>query len=317
VAAPTQLQTSPARGTGDDGGQGSSEGTLTASPTTSTPAHRYAEQVPDTDCDPLRAVSETTSQPAEVRDISAAPDIKNLPNQTYSLFLAGVNPSAVVNDLDFVLVNDVDDMTHTPAFNGLSLNWTTNLAALLIFLLNYKNLMEVQVLMGYQRERWHAGFGRRVGRQQPKVPIWKTMDHKIYKDSIGKNLLCRLKPYHDSVFSTDPTINPCDMGEGCISRSRVSRSGPDIGLRDMSLPVLHKYFILVPEGRGATLNVRRPQIIRTADTSGEGSDEIGSELIFSPLVARFLSELDDAGEIPRELIVNNIDQDSGGRDGFG
>ena len=148
-------------------------------------------------------------------------DLAKAPIQAFSVFIGSLRPSIV------------NDNIHTPEADPLQ-----GVGNFLYFWMNYSNLMKIEVLTGY-RKSW-------IGGVQIKSPIFRKMDYDLYRSSIGKSLLCRMIPYNNPSLGIVSPITSCDAGEGCTSLV----AGEQDLVQKMSLPVFHKYFIVVPENEG-------------------------------------------------------------------
>ena len=127
--------------------------------------------------------------PTSVGDV-----IQSVPNQIKSLFVGAVNPSVVAKN-----------------WHGLGYDPVTDVRASSQFAFQHQLINRVEVLVGYES-------GRELS---IKNGIWKPLTHKFWEETIGRELICRMKPYECKLFG--------------IFRPKT-----------LELPIYDEYFILTP-----------------------------------------------------------------------
>lgn len=237
---------------------------------------RYSDQELPSDCfdNEFSEPATVGLSPTQTKAVEAV-NLKSAPIQTYSIFLDSVKPSAV-----------------TENFQNKETDFLQNTGNLIVFWTNYKNIMTIEALTGYETS-WNGAI-------QIKSPIFQRMTYDIYKNSIGKNLLCRMIPYNNVYLGVKSPISSCDSGSGCIG---LSSEESDF-IEKMSLPVFHKYFIITPENKGLgriSLGKRELSIDLESPIAGDENEDIN----LSNLTSRLLNNLEKTSRIKREFVENN------------
>lgn len=243
---------------------------------------RYTEQEPSNDCFKSDGFSEPATvglSPTETTAVTAL-DLRSAPIQTVSVFVDSVKPSAV-----------------TENFHNKGEDFLQNVGNLMFFWTNYKNLMKIEVLTGYKKS-W-------TGATQIRQPIFEKMTYDIYKNSIGKNLLCRMVPYENIYLGVRSPISSCDAGDGCTGFS----TGEQDFVKKMSLPVFHKYFIITPENRGlGRLSLGRTEVPINTEPESPSFDMPNLDVELSSRTAQVLNDLEKSFKVKREFVENNPDR---------
>ena len=129
------------------------------------------------------------TNPTSVGDV-----IQRIPNQIKSLFVGAVNPSVVAKN-----------------WHGLGYDPITDVRSSSNFAFQHQLINRVDVLVGYLP-------GRSLS---IKHGVWKPLTHKFWEETVGRELICRMKPYECKLFG--------------IFRPKT-----------LELPIYDEYFILTP-----------------------------------------------------------------------
>lgn len=140
--------------------------------------------------------------------------VMQLPNQIKSLYVSRTTPTVIRNNVFQKPTDPIRDPEEKSEFR-----------------LNYQMINSVQVFNGYQTSV--------DGELLLKNPLWVPLTLSIYNESIGKDLLCRLKPYENNIIGV---------------------------VRDASLelPIYDEYFIIRPQKDAAgiqTPEVAKPPVL--------------------------------------------------------
>lgn len=141
--------------------------------------------------------------------------VKNLPNQIKSLLLNSINSNIVNQNF----------------YSEESLNidkFGVNSSDSSVFTLNYGLLANIEVLIKYSVDK--------DGNNLIQEPVWVLLSPELFKKSVGKNLLCRIKPYTNTIIGLKK-----DKG--------------------LELPVYNDYFILCPEIKIKEVAVKTTNIL--------------------------------------------------------
>ena len=240
---------------------------------------RYTEQETPIDCFSSEGFSEPAMaglSPTETSAVAAL-DLKSAPIQTYSIFIDSVKPSAV-----------------TENFHNKETDFLQNVGNMLFFWTNYKNLMKIEVLTGYKKS-W-------TGATQITQPIFEKMNYDIYKNSIGKNLLCRMMPYDNIYLGIRSPISSCDAGNGCTG---LSTEESDF-VKKMSLPVFHKYFIITPENEGlGRLSLGERDVPIDIEENVLPIEIPVADITAISRTNEILNNLESSSRVKREFVENN------------
>lgn len=147
----------------------------------------------------LEASKVHDTNPGTVSDV-----VMKMPNQIKSLFSSSVSSGEVTNRWHSMDFDAIRDPKTSSQFSFL-----------------YNLINRVEVLLGYQSDT--------------KTPVWKVLSYDFWKQTSGKELICRMKPYEFKLFG--------------IFRPK-----------SLQIPIYDEYFILSP---------KRASDARNAPTDGD------------------------------------------------
>jgi hypothetical protein len=128
------------------------------------------------------------------------------------------------------------------------------------------------------------------------------MNYDIYKNSIGKNLLCRMMPYDNIYLGIRSPISSCDAGNGCTG---LSTEESDF-VKKMSLPVFHKYFIITPENEGlGRLSLGERDVPIDIEENVLPIEIPVADITAISRTNEILNNLESSSRVKREFVENN------------